>query len=58
MQAVFYQSKPGFSGTDEVLVEVKTAEGTIERQDIRITVDPSKKDEKKDTDKKKDGTDL
>lgn len=58
-QAVFYQSKAGFSGSDEVLVEIKTSEGTIERQDIRITVDAAKKDEKKDDSKdKKSGTEL
>lgn len=57
-QAVFYTSKPDFSGTDEVLVEVKTADGTIEKQDIRITVDAAKKDDAKDKGKKDDGTSL
>ena len=55
-QAVFYQSKPGFTGSDEVLVEIKTADGAIERQDIRITVEAAKKNET--TDKKPSGTDL
>ena len=58
-QAVFYQSKPGFSGTDQVLVEIKTSEGSVQRQDIRITVDAAKKDEKKDDSNEKKGvTDL
>lgn len=55
-QGVFYRSNPGFAGSDEVLIEVKTSEGTIERQDIRITVDASKKDDAKDG--KAGGTDL
>ncbi len=58
-QALYYESKPGFTGTDEVLVEIKTSEGTIERQDIRITVDASKKEDSKGKDAKdKSVTDL
>ena len=58
VQAVFYKSKAGFSGTDEVLVEIKTADGTVEKQDIRITVDAAaKKDDAKSKDKS-GGTDL
>lgn len=59
IQAVFYQSKPGFTGADEVLVEIKTADGSVERQDLRITVEAAKKDDKKEEKKdSKDATDL
>ena len=56
VQAIFYQSKAGYTGADAVTVEIKTAEGTIEKQDIRITVGGgAKSDDKKET---KTGTDL
>lgn len=55
-QGVFYQSKAGYSGSDEVLIEIKTSEGNVERQDIRITVDAAKKDDAKDA--KPGGTSL
>ncbi|MHC2001071.1 4-aminobutyrate aminotransferase [Methylobacterium sp. CM6241] len=35
---VFYQSKDGFTGTDEVVVEVKKADGKTMTQTINITV--------------------
>ncbi|GJE25409.1 4-aminobutyrate aminotransferase [Methylobacterium organophilum] len=53
VQALYYQSKAGFSGADAVTVEIKTAEGTVEKQDIRITVD-AKAGEGKADEKKKD----
>ncbi|GJE53660.1 MULTISPECIES: 4-aminobutyrate aminotransferase [Methylobacterium] len=64
--AVFYKSKADFTGADRVLIEVKTAEGTVEKQDIRITVEAAKADAKPDTKKpdekktedKKDDKDL
>ncbi|GEO98714.1 4-aminobutyrate aminotransferase [Methylobacterium haplocladii] len=60
--AVFYKSKAGFTGSDQVLIEVKTAEGTVEKQDIRITVEAAKADAKKPDEKKtedkKDDKDL
>lgn len=55
-QGIFYQSKAGYSGSDEVLIEIKTSDGGVERQDIRITVDAAKKDDAKDA--KPGGTDL
>ena len=58
VQAVFYKSNPNFTGSDQVLVEIKTADGTVEKQDIRITVDAAKKDDGKDKPKKDDITDL
>lgn len=61
--AVFYKSKADFTGTDRVLIEVKTAEDTVEKQDIRITVEAaakadSKKADEKKTEDKKDDKDL
>lgn len=55
VQAMFYQSKDGFTGPDEITVEVKTADGTAVTQTIRITVEAAgaKKDGAK-----KDSTDL
>ena len=44
VQAVFYQSKAGFTGADEVTVDVKDSDGTIQTQNIKITVDGAKKD--------------
>ena len=51
----FYQSKAGFTGSDEVTVEVKNADGAVQTQNIRLTVEAGsgKKD-----DAKKDSTDL
>ena len=37
-EAVFYQSKPNFTGTDEVVYETKTADGTVEKFSVRIEV--------------------
>jgi len=55
VQALFYQSKAGFTGSDEVTVEVKNADGAVQTQNIRLTVEAGsgKKD-----DAKKDSTDL
>ena len=51
VQALFYQSKDGYTGSDSVVVEIKNADGEIEKRDIRITVDKADK-------AKKDTTDL
>ena len=51
VQALFYQSKDGYTGSDTVVVEIKNADGEIEKRDIRITVDKADK-------AKKDTTDL
>ncbi len=60
--AVFYKSKADFTGEDQVLIEVKTAEGTVEKQDIRITVGSAKAEDKKSdakkTEDKRDDKDL
>jgi hypothetical protein len=40
----FYKSRPGFSGTDLVTLEIKSSDGRIEIQKIKVTVvvaDPS-----------------
>ncbi|MBY0298412.1 MAG: 4-aminobutyrate aminotransferase [Methylobacterium sp.] len=38
VQAVFYESKAGFTGTDEVTVEVKGADGNTTIETIKIKV--------------------
>ncbi|ACA20502.1 conserved hypothetical protein [Methylobacterium sp. 4-46] len=38
VQAMFYESKAGFTGTDELTVEVKGADGTISVRVIKIKV--------------------
>ncbi|MCJ2132054.1 4-aminobutyrate aminotransferase [Methylobacterium sp. E-045] len=53
---VFYQSKDGFTGTDEVVVEVKKADGKTMTQTINITVGGSATKGGDDT--KKGATDL
>ncbi|WP_430913173.1 4-aminobutyrate aminotransferase [Methylobacterium sp. sgz302541] len=57
VQALFYQSKDGFTGSDEMTVEIKTADGQVQTRNIRITVEAAatKKDGEP---KKKDATDL
>lgn len=57
VQALFYQSKDGYTGTDEVTVDVKDSDGNVQTQNIRITVDASKKDAPA-KDAGKGGTDL
>jgi len=57
VQAIFYQSKDGYTGTDEVTVDVKDSDGKVQTQNIRITVDASKKDAPA-KDAGKGGTDL
>ncbi|GEP11533.1 4-aminobutyrate aminotransferase [Methylobacterium gnaphalii] len=52
--AVFYKSKNDFTGTDQVLVDLKTADGVVERQDIRITVEAAKAEDKKSNETKSD----
>jgi hypothetical protein len=37
----FYRSKPDFSGTDTFLIEVKSADGKIQNQRIRVVVQSS-----------------
>ncbi|MGA4553113.1 4-aminobutyrate aminotransferase [Methylorubrum aminovorans] len=54
VQAIFYQSNSGYTGSDGVVVEIKNSDGEIEKRDIRITVDKADKPK----DEKKSGTDL
>ncbi|KQP33882.1 4-aminobutyrate aminotransferase [Methylobacterium sp. Leaf104] len=59
VQAVFYQSKDGFTGSDEVTVDVKDSDGNVQTQNIKITVGAAKSDGgKPDAAAKKDSTDL
>lgn len=46
VQAVFYQAKAGFSGSDEVSFEIKR-EGKVQTQTVRITVTDKPKAEPK-----------
>lgn len=39
VQAVFYESKASFTGSDEVVVDIKNADGVVQTQTIRITVE-------------------
>ncbi len=56
VQALFYQANAGYSGQDEVTFEVKTSDGQIQTQTIKITVGGATA--KPSTDAKKEGTDL
>lgn len=52
VSAVFYQSNPKFTGSDEVVLEAKTPDGEVQKTTIRITVsdkpaEAAKKDELK-----------
>lgn len=58
VQAVFYQSKDGFTGADEVTVDVKDSDGNVQTQTIKLTVDAAKADAAKPDAAKKDATDL
>lgn len=50
VQALFYQSKDGYTGSDTVVVEIKNSDGEVEKRDIRITVDKADKAKKETTD--------
>ncbi|MGU3539457.1 Ig-like domain-containing protein [Methylobacterium sp. A54F] len=56
VQGLFYQPKAGFTGADEVTFEIKNADGQVQTQNIKITVEAATG--KKDADAKKSGTDL
>jgi hypothetical protein len=58
VQAVFYQSKDGFTGSDEVTVDVKDSDGNVQTQNIKITVNAAKSDTAKPDAAKKESTDL
>lgn len=56
VQALFYQANAGFSGQDEVTFEVKSSDGEVKTQTIKITVGGA--NAKPSSDAKKEGTDL
>ena len=56
VQALFYQPNGGFTGSDEVTFEVRSSDGQVQTQTIKITVGPASA--KPDADAKKEGTDL
>lgn len=56
VQGLFYQPKDGYTGSDEVTFEIKNSDGQVQTQNIKITVGASST--KKDTDAKKDASDL
>jgi uncharacterized protein with beta-barrel porin domain len=56
VQALFYQPTSGFTGTDDVTFEVKTSDGQVQTQNIKITVGGA--GVKPGADAKKEGTDL
>ena len=56
VQGLFYQPRAGYTGADEVTFEIKNADGQVQTQNIKITVEAASA--KKDTDAKKDSSDL
>jgi hypothetical protein len=56
VQALFYQANAGYTGADEVVFEVKSSDGQVQTQNIKITVGPASS--KTGSDAKKEGTDL
>ena len=42
-RVVFYQSHQGYTGPDQVVVELKKAYGSTETQSVAITVEPAKR---------------
>ena len=55
---MFYQSKDGFTGSDEVTVDVKESDGNVQTQNIKITVGAAKPDAAKPDAAKNESTDL
>ncbi|WP_426214416.1 VCBS domain-containing protein [Methylobacterium sp. NFXW15] len=56
VQALFYQANAGYTGSDEVTFEVKSSDGSVQTQNIKITVGAA--NSKPAGDAKKEGTDL
>ncbi|MGH1570216.1 Ig-like domain-containing protein [Methylobacterium sp. P31] len=56
VQALFYQPNSGFTGSDEVTFEVKSSDGQVQTQTVKITVGTSAA--KSGDESKKEGTDL
>jgi len=42
-RVIFYQSNQGYTGPDQVVVELKKANGSTETQSVAITVEPAKR---------------
>jgi hypothetical protein len=47
VQGVFYQSKASYTGADEAVFDIKTADGQVERFTIKITVGAAPANDKK-----------
>ena len=56
VQALFYQPNNGFTGADEVTFEVRSSDGQVQTQTVKITVAAT--GGKSGDDAKKEGTDL
>lgn len=56
VQAIFYQANSGYTGQDEVTFEVKSSDGQVQTQTIKITVGAA--NTKPAPDAKKEGTEL
>lgn len=56
VQALFYQANAGYTGPDEATFEVKSSDGQVQTQTIKITVGTA--NAKPSPDAKKEGTDL
>jgi hypothetical protein len=56
VQALFYQPNSGFTGADEVTFEVRSSDGQVQTQTVKITVGAS--GSKTGDDAKKESTDL
>lgn len=56
VQALFYQPNNGFTGADEITFEVRSSDGQVQTQNIKITVGAASA--KPDADAKKETSDL
>lgn len=50
VQAVFYQSRNGYTGSDEATFEIRTADGSTEKRTVQITVGSASGTSKETTD--------
>ncbi|MBX9931580.1 MAG: 4-aminobutyrate aminotransferase [Methylobacterium sp.] len=56
VQAVFYEAKAGYTGADEVVVDIKNSDGQVQTQTIKLTVGAAGTKPAGET--KKEGTEL
>ena len=56
VQALFYQPNSGFTGADEITFEVRSSDGQVQTQTVKITVEAASA--KPGTDAKKETSDL